>query len=246
MSALTIAIPSKGRLKEQSEAYFAKSGWRLEQDGGDRGYRARFSGVADISVLLLPARDIAQGLIDGAFHAGITGEDLLHELSEAPGKNAVVIKRLGFGGADVVVAVPNCWLDVSTLTDLDAAGALFRQTHGRRLRVATKYLRITRRYFANAAFGEYRLVYSAGATEAAPAAGAADLIVDITSTGSTLLANNLKILDDGVMLESEAAITLARRADWSEAAQATLGRLRRALALNTDESAHLDSFMTNL
>ena len=246
MSALTIAIPSKGRLKEQSEAYFAESGYRIEQDGGERGYRAKFAGKNDISILLLPAREIAQGLIDGAFHAGITGEDLLHELSEVPGKNAIVIRRLGFGGADVVVAVPNCWLDVSTLTDLDAAGALFRQTHGRRLRVATKYLRITRRYFANAAFGEYRLVYSAGATEAAPASGTADLIVDITSTGATLLANNLKILDDGVMLKSEASFTIARKADWSEAALRALGDLRTGLSLTGEEASALDGFMKKL
>ncbi|MEO9969922.1 MAG: ATP phosphoribosyltransferase [Hyphomonadaceae bacterium] len=246
MSALTIAIPSKGRLKEQSEAYFAESGYQIEQDGGERGYRAKFAGKSDISILLLPAREIAQGLIDGAFHAGITGEDLLHELSEVPGKNAVVIRRLGFGGADVVVAVPNCWLDVSTLTDLDAAGALFRQTHGRRLRVATKYLRITRRCFADAAFGEYRLVYSAGATEAAPASGTADLIVDITSTGATLLANNLKILDDGVMLKSEASFTVARKADWSEAARQALGGLRTSLSLSIEEASVLDGFMKKL
>ena len=246
MSALTIAIPSKGRLKANSESFFAAAGYRLEQQGGDRGYSAKLVGADGVSILLLPARDIAQGLIDGAFHAGITGEDLLHELTETPGKTAVLIKRLGFGGADVVVAVPNCWLDVSTLTDLDAAGALFRQVHGRRLRVATKYMRITRRYFADASFGEYRLVYSAGATEAAPASGTADLIVDITSTGATLVANNLKILDDGVMLKSEASFTVSRAADWSDAAKQALTNLRHGLEFTEDEKSTLGSFITNL
>ncbi len=242
MSALTLAIPSKGRLKEKSESFFAAAGYTLVQDGGERGYRARLEGADGVSVLLLPARDIAQGLIDGAFHAGITGEDLLHEQAETPGRQAVVIKRLGFGGADVVVAVPNCWLDVSTLTDLDAAGALFRQTHGRRLRVATKYMRITRRHFAKASFGEYRLVYSAGATEAAPASGAADMIVDITSTGATLAANNLKILDDGVLLKSQASLTVSRPADWTQPARTALGDLCKNLRL--DHGA--DAFVAKL
>ena len=246
MSALTIAIPSKGRLKTNSESFFAASGYTLEQHGGDRGYSAKLVGADGVSILLLPARDIAQGLIDGAFHGGITGEDLLHELTETPGKNAAVIKRLGFGGADVVVAVPNCWFDVSTLTDLDAAGALFRQVHGRRLRVATKYMRITRRCFADASFGEYRLVYSAGATEAAPASGTADLIVDITSTGATLEANNLKILDDGVMLKSEASLTLARTADWSASAKHALMNLCHRLQFSEDENTKFERFMTNL
>jgi len=246
MNALTLAIPSKGRLKEKSEAFFAAAGYTLVQEGGERGYSARLEGADGVSVLLLPARDIAQGLIDGAFHAGITGEDLLHELSETPGRSAVVIKRLGFGGADVVVAVPNCWLDVSTLTDLDAAGALFRQTHGRRLRVATKYMRITRRHFAKASFGEYRLVYSAGATEAAPASGTADLIVDITSTGATLSANNLKVLDDGVLLRSEASLSFSRSADWSDQARTTLERLSAGLEFDTAADHIARTFMTKL
>lgn len=246
MNALTLAIPSKGRLKEKSEAFFASAGYRVVQEGGVRGYSAKLEGAQNVSVLLLPARDIAQGLIDGAFHAGITGEDLLHELTETPGRSAVVIKRLGFGGADVVVAVPNCWLDVSTLTDLDAAGALFRQTHGRRLRVATKYMRITRRHFAEASFGEYRLVYSAGATEAAPLSGAADLIVDITSTGATLEANNLKVLDDGVLLKSEASLTFSRSADWTIPASSALERLCDGLAFEAEAATSAGAFITNL
>jgi len=224
MSALTIAIPSKGRLKEKSEGFFEKCGYRLVQDGGERGYSATLEGLEGARVLLLPAREIAQGLIDGAFHMGITGEDLLHDLSERPGEDAVVLERLGFGKADVIVAVPKAWVDVSTMSDLDAAGAMFRARHGQRLKVATKYMRITRRFFGNASVGEYRLIYSAGATEAAPMTGAADLIVDITSTGATLEANGLKILDDGVMLKSQASLAGSLYADWTPGAKACAKR----------------------
>ncbi len=233
MSALTIAIPSKGRLKDNSEAFFAACGYTLVQEGGERGYQAKLEGLPEARILLLPAREIAQGLIDGSFHLGITGEDLLHDLSESPGEDAAVLKHLGFGGADVIVAVPSCWLDVATMSDLDAAGALFRKRHGRRLKVATKYMRLTRRFFANASVGEYRLVYSAGATEAAPASGAADLIVDITSTGATLKANGLKILDDGIILKSQASLAGALQADWTPEAVAALTDLMKS-AVNFD------------
>ena len=250
MSALTIAIPSKGRLKEKSESFFAACGFKLVQEGGERGYQARLEGLKDASVLLLPARDIAQGLLDGAFHLGITGEDLLHDLSEWPGRDAIVLKHLGFGRADVVVAAPKSWLDVSTMSDLDAAGALYRARHGKRLKVATKYMRMTRRFFANAAVGEYRLVYSAGATEAAPATGAADLIVDITSTGATLEANGLKILSDGVILRSQASLTGAIGADWTPEAQLCLQDLMAASVAaktqNGESVVSIDAFMAKI
>lgn len=233
MTRLSIAIPSKGRLKENAEAWLAKSGFKLRQKGGGRGYSAALSGLGDVDVMLLSAREIAEGLIAGQIHVGMTGEDLLHDLSPAIDSDVCVLHRLGFGGADVVVAVPAAWLDVETMSDLEAAGALFRERHGRRLRVATKYLRLTRQFFADRAVGEYRLVESAGATEAAPAAGSAEVIVDITSTGATLKANDLKILRDGVILKSQAALSGSRRADWSEQALASL----RILLDNADATA---------
>ena len=166
MSRLTIAIPSKGRLKDNAEAWLGRAGFKLRQSGGDRGYTAELKGLPGADVLLLSAREIAQGLIDGAFHIGVTGEDLLHDLSADIARDAAVIRRLDFGGADVVVAVPAAWLDVNTMSELEAAGARFRQRHGRRMRVATKYLRLTRNFFAEKSVGEYRLIESAGATEA--------------------------------------------------------------------------------
>ncbi|WP_139792286.1 ATP phosphoribosyltransferase [Henriciella litoralis] len=235
MTRLTIAIPSKGRLKDNAESWLAKAGFRLKQAGGERGYTAELRGLPEADVLLLSAREIAQGLIDGAFHIGVTGEDLLHDLSADLSRDASVIKRLDFGGADVVVAVPAAWLDVNTLSELEAAGARFRQRHGRRMKVATKYLRLTRNYFAEKSVGEYRLVESAGATEAAPSSGQAEVIVDITSTGATLKANGLKVLDDGVILKSQAALTGSLKADWTGE---SLGALEKLLsAIGAVESA---------
>lgn len=229
MSRLTIAIPSKGRLKEQTEAWLARLGHPLRQIGGERGYSAEIDGL-DAEVRLLSAREIAEGLIEGSLHFGVTGEDLLYDLAPDAGQEFRVLKRLGFGGADVVVAVPQAWLDVDSMSDLETAGAAFRKAHGRRLRVATKYLRLTRRFFAQRSVGEYRLVESAGATEAAPATGTADVIVDITTTGATLKANGLKVLRDGVMLESEAAFTHSLRARLGSGAQAVADRLVGAIS----------------
>lgn len=226
MSRVTIAIPSKGRLKEQTEEWLAGIGHTVRQIGGERGYTAEIEGI-DAEVRLLSAREIAQGLIEGSLHLGVTGEDLLHDLAPEGPSDFEVLRQLGFGGADVVVAVPQAWFDVDTMADLEAAGAAFRKAHHRRLRVATKYLRITRRYFAQKSVGEYRLVESAGATEAAPATGSADVIVDITTTGATLRANGLKVLDDGVILKSEASLTRSIRAPWSEAAESVARSLLR-------------------
>ena len=222
MTRMTLAIPSKGRLKEKSESWLAASGFKLRQKGGGRGYSAELKGLPDADVMLLSAREIAEGLIAGQIHIGVTGEDLLHDLSPAVDQDISVLRRLGFGGADVIVAVPAAWLDVDTMADLEAAGALFRARHGRRMRVATKYLRLTRRFFAAQAVGEYRLIESPGATEAAPAAGTAEVIVDITSTGATLAANGLKILKDGVILQSQASLVGSIQADWSPESIATL------------------------
>jgi len=229
MSRVTFAIPSKGRLKEQAEDWLADCGFRLRQRGGARGYQADLKGLPEAQILLLSAREIAQGLIDGTIHLGITGEDLLEDLSPRRAEDVECLKRLGFGQADVVVAVPQAWLDVATMADLDAAGALFRHRHGRRFRVATKYHALTRRYFAECGVSEYRLVDSAGATEAAPAAGSAELIVDITSTGATLAANHLKILEDGVILRSEAVLGASLRAEWRDEDKSLLGVLLGAV-----------------
>ncbi len=226
MSKLIIAIPSKGRLQENTHAFFARAGLDVKQPGGERNYRGRLGGFADVEIAFLSASEIARELADGAVHLGITGLDLVHETIAEPDKAVHIVTPLGFGPADVVVAVPKAWIDVSTMTDLADVASDFRGRHGRRLKVATKYVRLTRSFFARHGIADYRIVESAGATEGAPAAGTAELIVDITTTGSTLVANNLKILDDGVILKSQAHLVASLAASWDKAA---LGAARKIL-----------------
>ena len=215
MSTVTLAIPSKGRLMESAAQLLDSAGLGIERLGADRGYRGRLTGIEGVDVAFLSASEIAQKLRDGAIDLGVTGEDLLREKIAPADPAAEVLLRLGFGPADVVVAVPEIWLDVATMTDLDEIAESFYERHGRRLRVATKYLNLTRRFFAEKGVTGYRIVESLGATEGAPAAGIAEIIVDITTTGSTLAANALRVLDDGVILKSCAV--LAARAGVSRA-----------------------------
>jgi ATP phosphoribosyltransferase len=206
MSVLTLAIPSKGRLMEATADLLAKAGFGIDRLGADRGYRGLLTGLDGVEVAFLSASEIAQNLRDGKVDLGVTGQDLLHEKIPPDDKAVELLLRLGFGPANVVVAVPECWLDVATMADLDEIAESFYERHGRRLRVATKYHNLTRRFFAEKGVTGYRIVESLGATEGAPAAGIAEIIVDITTTGSTLAANSLKILDDGVILESCAVL----------------------------------------
>ncbi len=220
MSArLILAVPSKGRLQEQTAAFFADSGLAISQTGGARGYGARINAAPEIEVRLASAGDIARALADGEIDLGVTGEDVLREAAGGGPAAPIRVKPLGFGGADLVVGVSTAWLDVETVADLIAVAAEVRSSHGRPLRIATKYHRQARDFFAGHGFADYRLVDSAGATEGAPAAGAADAIVDITTTGATLLANGLKILSDGVILKSQACL-FARHGAWSAAQKA--------------------------
>jgi len=223
---VTLAIPSKGRLKDNALAKLAAAGLDVVQPEDSRSYRARIAGRDDIDVLLLSASEIARELGQGAVDLGVTGEDVLREAVAEVDSRAEILARLGFGFADVVVAVPDVWLDVETMADLDDVAADFRQRHGRRMRIATKYWRLTQQFFSQLhGIQVYRIVESLGATEGAPAAGSADLIVDITTTGSTLRANNLKVLEDGVILRSQACLVAAVK-DRSPADRATIEDLR--------------------
>jgi ATP phosphoribosyltransferase len=220
MAALTLAVPSKGRLQEQANAYFADAGASLKQTAGARGYRATLGGFPDIEVMLLSASEIASSLIAGDVHLGVTGEDVLREQAPELAGRIHLIKPLGFGFANVVVAVPQYWIDVSTMADLDDVCAAFAHKHRRRLRIATKYVQLTRAFFAHMGIFDYRIVESAGATEGAPSAGTAEAIVDITTTGATLEANGLKVLEDGTILESQAQLAAGLSADWTKEARA--------------------------
>jgi ATP phosphoribosyltransferase len=219
---LKLGFPSKGRLREDAVAWFAAHGVAVEPAGAAREYAARAAGLPDVSVVLLSAGEIPGALAEGDLHAGVTGDDLIRERIPDWAVRVATPLRLGFGRADLVVAVPAGWIDVETMHDLDEAAADFRARHGRPMRVATKYPALARRFFAQAGVADYRLVDSQGATEATPRNGAAELIVDITTSGDTLRANRLRVLDDGLILRSEALLAVARRADWTWRARAAL------------------------
>jgi ATP phosphoribosyltransferase len=230
MTELLIGIPSKGRLQENTAAFFARAGLGIARDGGDRNYRGRLNGLADVEVLFLSASEIALELSRGGLHLGVTGEDLLREEIADADQSLAMLTPLGFGEANVVVAVPQAWIDVSTMDDLEDVAAEIHLRHGRRMRIATKYVHLTRRFFAEHSISDYRIVESLGATEGAPASGAAEAIVDITTTGATLAANGLKLLEDGTILRSQANLVASLRADWNEQAKASaktvLGRIQ--------------------
>ena len=218
-SPLIIALPSKGRLMEQAAAMFSDAGLSVRKVGHERGYRGEIAELEGVEIAFLSASEITQQLNLGRVHAGITGEDLIRESSREGAERIDIVKRLGFGSADVVVAVPECWLDVSCMGDLEDVGAMFSRRHGRRLRVATKYMNLTRRFFSEKGVTGYRIVESLGATEGTPAAGTAEMIVDITSTGTTLRANHLKVLEDGLILKSQAVLARSRTAQWEKPQQ---------------------------
>ncbi len=227
MSGLIIAIPSKGRLKEQVEGWLADCGLKLEVTGGARGYMASLKGLPGAQIRLLSAADIAEALDAGEVHLGVTGEDLLRERGEGIDARVLLLRALGFGRADLVVAAPKSWLDVETMADLEEVAHDYLARTGRRMRVATKYLIQTRTWFARHGIADYRITESGGATEGAPAAGSAELVVDITTTGATLAANGLKVLDDGVILQSQAQLAASLRADWDTPALDAAERLLR-------------------
>ena len=227
MSGLTIAIPSKGRLKEQVDDWLADGGLKLDVSGGARGYIAALRGLPGAQVRLLSASDIADALDAGEVHLGVTGEDLLRERGEDLDSRLLLLRALGFGRADLVVATPKSWLDVETMADLEEVAHDYLARTGRRMRVATKYLAQTRAFFARHGVADYRITESGGATEGAPAAGSAEIVVDITTTGATLAANGLKVLSDGVILKSQAQLAASLRADWGAEALASAERLLR-------------------
>ncbi|MBT9289342.1 ATP phosphoribosyltransferase [Prosthecodimorpha staleyi] len=217
---LVIGVPSKGRLQENAAEFFKRSGLSILQPGGARNYRGRLGGIEGVEVAFLSASEITKELGAGNIHFGVTGLDLVQETIPAWSDKVHLVTELGFGHADVVVAVPMAWIDVATMADLADIASEFRLRHGHHLRVATKYINLTRRFFAQQGIAAYRIVESLGATEGAPAAGNAEAIVDITSTGSTLTANNLKVVGDGVILRSQAHLVASLTAAWTVRARA--------------------------
>lgn len=224
MSVLTLGLPSKGRLQEQTLQFLKDCGLGVAQEGGERAYQARLPAAPEVEIRLLSAGEIARALAAGELHVGVTGEDVLREA--APDLAGVgLVHALGFGRADLVVAAPQSWLDVTTMADLADVCIRHRARTGRRLRVATKYLRQTAAYFERCGVEDFRLVESAGATEGAPAAGTAEIIVDITTTGRTLADNALSVLADGLILRSEAHLAISLGVAWPAEARQAMERI---------------------
>lgn len=220
---LKLGVPSKGRLMEDTFAWFAARGIRLARTGSDREYAGAVEGIEGVQLVLLSAGEIPRELAAGRIHLGVTGSDLIHEKLADPGA-AISLAPMGFGHADLIIAVPAAWVDVDLLEDLDAACAAFRRSHGFRLRIATKYHRLVRDFLRDNGVADYQLVDSQGATEGTVANLTAEAIADITSSGETLRANHLKILSDGLIHASQATLFAARDADWQGEAD-RIGRL---------------------
>jgi ATP phosphoribosyltransferase len=225
--SLKLAVPSKGRLQAQTFEWFAARGITLERTGSGREYAGRVRGVDGVELVLLSAGEIPRELAAGRIHMGVTGQDLIAEKIPAWEMQVEPLAKMGFGYADLVLAVPAFWADVETIDDLDAAAAAFRKAHGMRLRIATKYHNIVREYLRREGVADYQLVDSQGATEGTIKNLTAEAVADITSTGDTLRANHLKILNGPPILASQATLFASKAADWSHARTARTEILHR-------------------
>ncbi|MGB3148416.1 MAG: ATP phosphoribosyltransferase [Paracoccaceae bacterium] len=228
---LKLGVPSKGRLMEQTFDWFGARGVTLRRAGGAREYAGAVDGADGVELVLLSAGEIPRELAAGRIHLGVTGSDLVREKLGDWQAQVAELALMGFGHADLVIAVPAAWPDVDTLDDLDAAAAAFRQSHGFRLRIATKYHRLVRNFLRENGVADYQLVDSQGATEGTVKNLTAEAIADITSSGETLRANHLKILAGPPVHQSQATLFAARSADWQGAATKAYGALAKRLLL---------------
>jgi ATP phosphoribosyltransferase len=226
---LKLGVPSKGRLMEKTFQWFGQRGVTLRKSGSDREYAGAVDGIDGVELVLLSAGEIPRELAAGRIQMGVTGSDLVREKLVNWENTVREVALMGFGGADLIVAVPQGWVDVDTLDDLDAAAAAFRATHGHRLRIATKYHRLVREFLKQAGVADYALVDSQGATEGTVKNETAEAIADITSTGETLRANGLKILSDGMIHASQATLFRTSRRDWTMQQRATFKTLEELL-----------------
>ncbi len=225
-----LGIPSKGRLMQDTLDWFAKRGVRIERTGTDREYAGRVEGVDGIELVLLSAGEIPRELAAGRIALGVTGTDVVSEKVAGWEDRITPLASMGFGQADLVLAVPKSWTDVSDLSDLDAVAEAFWQAHGMRLRIATKYHRLVRAHLRDAGVAGYQLVDSQGATEGTVANGTAEAIADITSTGATLEANHLKIIGE-VIHASQATLFFSEAARLSEEERGIVAAFREKLGL---------------
>ncbi|MFX0543730.1 ATP phosphoribosyltransferase [Roseovarius sp. S4756] len=230
--SVRLGVPSKGRLMEKTFDWFGARGVTLGRTGSEREYAGVVEGAGDVELILLSAGEIPRELAAGRIHLGVTGTDLVRENLAQWETRVEPLAELGFGHADLVLAVPQAWVDVGTLDDLDAVASAFRAAHGHRLRIATKYHRLIRDFLREHGVADYRLVDSQGATEGTVKNETAEAIADITSTGDTLRANHLKTLGDGVVLRSQATLFRARRAEMSDEERRTMATLLAKLGVD--------------
>ena len=211
MNKIKIALPSKGRLKEESLKFFQKKNLNVVNTFGERNYFFNIKNNNQIEGIYLHAKEIIERINDGTLDMGISGLDLLKEFPEIYSQNVKLLQKLNFGFADLVVAVPKDWLDVQNMADLEEVSFEFKEKYGRRMRVATKYPNLTEAFFLSKGVSQFRIMPSLGATESYPFTGSAELITDITSTGSTLKANNLRVITDGNILKSSACLFVSKK-----------------------------------
>ena len=214
---IRLGVPSKGRLMEQTFDWFAERGVTLSRAGSDREYAGRVEGAANVALVLLSAGEIPRELKAGRIHLGVTGTDLIREKVAGWRSHVEELAPMGFGHADLILAVPACWSDCDSLDDFATIARDFRAEHGFRLRIATKYHRLVRAWLSAEEVADYQLVDSQGATEGTVANLTAEAIADITSSGETLRANHLKIIGGEPILRSQA--TLLRSIAAGDAAE---------------------------
>ena len=208
---ITIGLPSKGRLKDKSVAFFNDRDLKILQNDKERNYFANIENKPNIKVIYLHAKEIIQRLGDGTLDVGISGLDLLNESEKSLQDKIGIKQKLNFGSADLVVAVPNDWIDVQTIADLEEVAFDIRSKRNTRLRVATKYPNLTNNFLISKGVTQYKLISSLGATETYPFIGSSEIITDITSTGKTLQDNSLRVLKDGLILNSSAVLLLSKK-----------------------------------
>ncbi len=208
---ITIGLPSKGRLKESSISFLDKNNLKLTTNGGERNYFAEVKNFPNIKIIYLHAKEIIQRIGDDTLDIGISGLDLLNESAANLRQKIEIKKKLDFGLANVVIAVPDDWIDVQTLADLEEVSFDFRDKKNTRLRVATKYPNLTNTFLVSKGVTQYKIVPSLGATETYPFIGSSEIITDITSSGKTLKDNNLRVLKDGLILKSQACLFYSKK-----------------------------------
>ena len=242
---LRVGFPSKGRMSEQAEAWFSSLGLRIERNSAARTYAVQATGMNGVELVMLSPADIALELTNGSIHLGVTGLDIVREAVPNWARQLEEIKRLGFARADLVIAVPEFWLDARDVDDLDEIAGQFRRRHGMRLRIATKYRNLTHEFLQRREVADYRIVDSGGATEGAIANGLAEVIADISSSGRTLSDNGLKRLSDGLILHSEAVMFKSHNASFDGVDQPLADFMDRTWPRRTTSSQDVPTVLSS-